>query len=53
MREKIETIKAGIAFVVCLLSVALMDSEKGYILFGIIAIASLWYMRIVAGRIMR
>lgn len=53
MREKIEIFKTGIAFVVFLLSIALIDSEKYYILFAIIALVSLWYMKIVAGRIAR
>ena len=53
MREKIEIIKAGIAFVVFILSIALVDSEKYCILFAIIALLSLWYMKIVAGRVMK
>ena len=51
--ETREIFKAGIAFVVFLLSIALIDSEKYYILFAIIALVSLWYMKIVAGRIAR
>lgn len=53
MRKKIETFKAGMAFVVFLLSVAMIDSEKYYILFGIIALVSLIYLKVLAGRITR
>jgi hypothetical protein len=53
MREKIEIFKAGITFVVFLVSIALMDSDKYCILFAIIALVSLIYLKIVAGRIAR
>lgn len=52
MRDKIETFKAGVAFVIFLLSVSAMDSEYS-IVCGIIGILAIAYMKIVAGRICR
>ena len=51
-RTKIEWFKAGIAFMVMMISVASVDSEN-YIIPMVLAILSLLYLRIVAIRLQK
>lgn len=51
-RTKIEWIKAGIAFIVMIISVASADSEA-YIIPMAIALLSLIYLRVVAVRLQK